>query len=303
MKKLYFNQDMWSIRVVKNKEYNNLNKCIFSSKITAKDVTDVKAIFVADPFIIKNKDKWYLFYEIYKENGRKGVIGYSESYDGEHWNYGQVILEEEYHLSYPYVIRDNDDIYMIPEGANGGSIKLYKAKNFPVSWEMKKEIIYGSYWDPSVFYYDGIWWMFALTNKPEKFSLALFYSDSLEGEWKEHPKSPIIINNPKITRPAGRVFNCDKLIRYTQDCSDNYGKLVKAFEIVKLTKTDYKEKEIGVIIENSKKEGSWNKDGMHNIDIEKFDDDNYIIAVDGYYYKKTNKVISKIKNFIYKVVK
>lgn len=295
MKKLYFNQDIWSIRVTKTKEYENLNNCIFDSKITAKDVTDVKAIFVADPFIIKDKDKWYIFYEIYKEKSRKGVIGYSESYDGEKWTYGQVVLEEDYHLSYPYVIKDKEDIYMIPEGASGESIKLYKAKKFPQNWEMKKELIQGKYWDPSIFYYNGTWWMLALTNKPEKFSLCLFYSDTLEGEWKEHPKNPIIKNNTEITRPGGRVFNGDKLIRYTQDCSENYGRLVKGFEIVKLTKSDYEEKEIGVVIKDSGEEGSWNKDGMHNIDIERFDDDKYIIAVDGYYYKKVNKIINKIK--------
>ena len=122
----------------------------------------------------------------------------------------------------------------------------------------------------------------------------IYYADDLEGEWKSHSLNPIIKNNPYISRPGGRVYQQgNRLIRFTQDCSENYGKLLKAIEITKLTVDSYEEYELDVVISNSDKKGSWNKDGMHHIDIQK-DDNNYLVAVDGYYYKQVNKITNKI---------
>ena len=42
---------------------------------TAK--TDRKAMFVADPFMIKVNSIWYLFYEVYDFVKAKGIIGVS----------------------------------------------------------------------------------------------------------------------------------------------------------------------------------------------------------------------------------
>ena len=88
--------------------------------------------------------------------------------------------------------------------------------------------------------------------------------------WIEHPQSPLIENDQRSMRPAGRVVVDDnKIIRYSQDGIDYYGKLIRAYEITKLTTTEYEEKELGIIGENSNIEDSWNKDGMHTIDMHK----------------------------------
>lgn len=288
-------QDKWSIKIGKINNIDNIRN--LKTHITAKDVKDIKAEFVADPFLIKEKNKWYVFYEVLKSASHKGVIAYSESFDLENWEYGRVVLEEEWHLSYPYVIKWNDKFYMIPESAGGNAIILYEAIAFPNKWEKKCKLIGGRFWDSSVFIYDKKLWMFTLGSKPQPFTLRLFYAKDIKGPWIEHKKSPLIINNPSITRPGGRVYCNDKLIRYTQDCAENYGKLVRAFEITKLNEEEYEEEEIGVVLSNSDKEKSWNKDGSHNIDIQ-IVNDQYLVAIDGYYYKKTNKIFNKIKKYI-----
>ena len=44
------------------------------------------------------------------EESRKGVIAYSYSEDGVTWKYGQVVLQTDYHLSYPYIFKVKDKI-------------------------------------------------------------------------------------------------------------------------------------------------------------------------------------------------
>ena len=294
LRKLFFKQDIWGISINQYKQGDLLDSTVMKPTITAGDVKDCKAIFVADPFLIKYQDIWYVFYEVLPEYDRKGVIAYSYSYDGINWNYGKVVLKTGYHLSYPYVFKVGNKIYMIPEGGAGGDIKLYEAQSFPDEWKPVKKIKPGAFYDSSIFSRVGKWWMMTMGVHPEPNSLYIYYADDLEGEWKSHSLNPIIKNNPYISRPGGRVYQQgNRLIRFTQDCSENYGKLLKAIEITKLTVDSYEEYELDVVISNSDKKGSWNKDGMHHIDIQK-DDNNYLVAVDGYYYKQVNKITNKI---------
>jgi hypothetical protein len=77
------------------------------------------------------------------------------------------------------------------------------------------------------------------------------------------------------------VFD-DRIIRYSQDCYPAYGTQVRAFEIVELTKTTYRERETDVnpILKGS---GSgWNCEGMHHVDAHKLDDGSWIACVDGW---------------------
>lgn len=185
---------------------------------------------------------------------------------------------------------------MMPETGQSNYIKIYEAENFPYRWKCIKNIIEGEFLDSSLFSYDDKLWI--LTNKlsENKRSLSLFYSHNLMDGWIEHPQSPLIENDQRSMRPAGRVVVDDnKIIRYSQDGIDYYGKLIRAYEITKLTTTEYEEKELGIIGENSNIEDSWNKDGMHTIDMHKLKDKEWIAVVDGHYFKDVNVVYQKLK--------
>ena len=297
LNKIFFKIDMWSIKlgIFNELHKDKLHNENFMVHLTPKHVKDRRTAFIADPFLIKEKNKWYCFYEILDNDRYEGVIGYSYSLDGYIWEYGGVCLEEDWHLSYPYVFRDEKDIYMIPESGQTNKIILYKAKDFPNEWEIVDCLLEGNYLDSSICNYNDKWWMFTFKDN----SLYIFYSDKVRGPWIPHKKNPIISNNTSITRPGGRILNLNnKLIRHTQDCHDNYGKLVRQFEILKLTENLYEEIEIGHIIKNSQKPLTWNRDGMHNIDIQEFNNNSYLIAVDGYYCKKVNRLSNKIKKIL-----
>ena len=66
--------------------------------LTYKDVTDCDAQFIADPFMIKYEDLWYMFFEIYDEARQTGVIGMATSADGYDWKYDKVVLEEDLNI-------------------------------------------------------------------------------------------------------------------------------------------------------------------------------------------------------------
>jgi hypothetical protein len=250
--------------------------------LTAQDVTDVPASFVADPFMMPTPDGWYMFLEIMNTDTNLGEIGYATSPDGWQWTYQQVILREPFHLSYPYVFKWQDKYYLIPETAECQSVRLYQAVNFPTQWVLVKTLLdNGDYADPSIFYYHDRWWLFVATGATRN-TLRLYHASDLMGDWIEHPQSPLITGNTRSVRPAGRVIVTDqKIIRFAQDCESVYGRQVYAFEITKLTTTDYAEQAVSEhpIIQASGK--GWNADGMHTIDAHPIDSENWIACVDG----------------------
>jgi hypothetical protein len=251
--------------------------------LTARDVTDIPAEFVADPSLIRRNNAYYMFFEVMNNNTMQGDIGLAISNDGFNWTYKQIILDEDFHLSYPYVFKWNNEYYMIPEGSSQkDSIRLYKSKDFPYNWSFVKNLVQGTYFvDTSIFRYNNTWWIF--TGSCNNDVLWLYYSDNLTGPWIEHPESPIINGDANISRPGGRVivFDNDRIVRYTQDCDPYYGNQVWAFEITTLTKKSYEEHRVGrtPILKGF---DNWNTRGMHQISPCQVNGNGWIASVDGY---------------------
>lgn len=295
LRKLFY-EGVWSIGIYNAKKptdiYENIN--IKNPVLEPKDITDTNARFIADPFIIKYNDTWYMFFEIYSDKKDKGVIGVATSKDCCIWEYKNIVLEESFHLSYPYVFEYNNKMYMIPESGDANYIGVYEATDFPYGWKLNKKIIDGCYRDSSIFRYNDMWWILTHNDKKDEESLCLFYSEDLCGDWKPHKKSPVVTNNVKLSRPAGRVIVDDgKIYRYSQEGINYYGELVRCIEITKLTIDDYEEKELKIIAKGSGEKGKWNKDGVHNIDMYR-DENQHWVVLDGQCIKKC-KMRTKFK--------
>lgn len=132
--------------------------------MTAKDITDVAANFVADLFMIRDGSTWYMFFEVMNACTNQGDIGLATSPDGLNWTYKQIVLYEPFHLSYLYVFKYKHENYMIPESHHSNSILSYKALDFPIQWLFVGVLLEGQYTEPSIFYFNGKWWIFACTN-------------------------------------------------------------------------------------------------------------------------------------------
>jgi hypothetical protein len=250
--------------------------------LSRSEVMDVPASFVADPFMIQANNAWHMFFEVKNILTKKGEIGLAVSENGTNWTYRQIVLTEPFHLSYPYVFESDGEYYMIPETLGAKCIRLYKAMDFPTHWVPVAKLIDGSFADPSIFYLANRWWMFACAAPYDHDVLCLFRADTLFGPWIEHPQSPVVRNDARIGRPAGRVVIWNgRVIRYAQDCYPKYGGKVRALEILELTATSYREKESDESPILMPGNGGWNGQGMHHIDPHLNADGSWIACVDG----------------------
>jgi len=277
-------RNSWSIGIYTGDSPYHLipPKGIKNPVLTAKNVTDRKALYIADPFMSCEQGIWYMFFEVLDRNTEKGEIGVATSSDGWRWSYRQIVLSELFHLSYPYIFKWQGVFYMIPESAESKAIRLYKATSFPYRWEFIDNLITDSeFLDSSVFYYNNRWWLFTCPSTNNDI-LKLFFASDLRGPWHEHPASPIVRENAHIARCGGRITVWgEKIIRYAQDDSPVYGHSLRTFEITKLTINEYEEREDShnsLLNTNRKK---WNKIGMHCIDPHLLSTNKWIACLDG----------------------
>ena len=287
----------WSISIYEGRDFLNLQPTavVVNPVLSRRDVTDVMASFVADPFMLSFGDEWLMFFEVFNHKKRKGELAFARSEDGYKWKYQQIIISEEFHLSYPYVFEFESDWYMIPESCEANSVRLYKAKKFPDTWEFVTEILVGHrFVDASILNFNGLWWLFVGVEPSSGGAcnqLKLYYADSLLSNWVEHPMSPIVSNNSQISRPAGRmrqIADCrrqgkaQRAIRFTQDCQVTYGYNVSAIEIELLTTTEYIESKIQTDGAYLFELGTMpsNRIGMHHLDFIMLNDDRCIACVD-----------------------
>jgi len=201
----------------------------------------------ADPFIFEKNGSYYLFIEelVYTEG--LGKISVMELDKSGSYTPPKEILKKSYHLSYPHLIEDNGELYMIPETKGNKTIELYKCINFPMEWKLEKILMEDiQAVDSTILKYKGKYWMFCNVVENEGISshdeLFLFYSDELiSTKWTYHPCNPVI-SDVRKSRPAGNLFiEKGKLWRPSQDSAKQYGHGMKFNEIVELTETYYKE--------------------------------------------------------------
>ncbi len=290
-------EHLWSIGIyIGNSPFDLASpEYVTNPVLSHKDISDVPALFVADPFMIEVNHIWYMFFEVMNKQNRKGEIGFAISNNGLEWIYQQIVIAEPFHLSYPYIFKWTSDYYMIPESYQAGCIRLYKAVEFPTRWAFIGNLLSGPYYaDSSLFHYDNKWWLFAETNPDLKHdTLRLYYAENLTGPWFEHTGSPLIAGNAHVARPAGRILIFDgRIIRYAQDCDPIYGTQVRAFEITALTVTSYQERAVG---ESPVLRGSgtgWNECGMHHIDPHPMGEGRWIACVDGFLWQECRTLSS-----------
>jgi hypothetical protein len=274
---------IWSLAIYSGRSPLKLGpwRKVQNPVLAAGQVSDVAASFLADPFMVHDGRLWYMFFEIMNRERKKGEIGLATSHNCATWQYQKVVLREPYHLSYPCIFPWQGEFFMIPETLEAGAIRLYRAEEFPERWTFVAELVPGKFADSTIFHFKQRWWMFTCPRPYNHDVLCLYTADALTGPWREHPKSPIIARDERRARPGGRVIvSGDSVIRYAQDCVPTYGSRVRAFEILELSMTQYREKEAAgspVLVPDG---SEWNGSGMHHIDPHPYDG-GWIACVDG----------------------
>lgn len=258
---------------------------------------------VADPFLFVNKDTLYLFYES-KQWLSPGVLKMVCTKDLKNWSSPVVVLEEPYHLSFPWVFEEDGHIYMLPETGATNTIRLYEARNEDLTnFIFVKELLYApldaqilmGYGDSCINKIGDKYFLFTQLQYTDRINtLELFVSDSLMGEYKAHPMSPIQ-HNQKLGRNAGSLMRFEgKLLRFSQDCTNLYGDNVSISQIEKITPTEYKEK---LVLDNIiPTDIPFYKDGGHQFNAVMFKG-KWIVATDAKEYHKLTlqRIYNRIK--------
>jgi hypothetical protein len=253
--------------------------------LSFRDVTDAPAIFVADPFMVRHLDGlWYMFLEVMNDARYKGEIAVAVSQNGLDWHYQGIVLTEPFSVSYSYVFRWRGEYYMLPEMYEQDHLRLYRADAFPRGWRVVATFLEGEpFADASIFEWKGSWYILACPNPSTHDALRLFCAETPFGAWTEHPRSPILTRDPRNARPAGRVVEWGRgLLRFAQDCYPRYGTGLRAFEITRLTPTEYEETAIGRSPILTPQPGAWNSRAMHHIDAHRLPDGTWLAVADGH---------------------
>ncbi len=273
----------WAIGIYASTESHPLRftgEGIQNPLVTAADVIDLHAQFVADPFLLWSDGRYVLFFEAWNRETNQGDICVSISDDGLHWRYDRVVLDEPDSLSYPQVFSWNGEWYLIP-CVPSGVVRLYKASKFPHEWRLVSTILKDHrYQDTSFLEYGGLCWLFAGTGS--RGTLRLYMAEAPPGPWREHPSSPLIHADPNHARPGGRpLVVAGRLYRFAQDCSPYYGNQVWAFEVTELTPTIYAERAYSnePVLKGF---DDWNVRGMHTLSAISGRTGGWMAAVDGH---------------------
>ena len=260
MSKTVFAKLRRKIQKLLYREQWSLLVCDNNGKVLA-NIAPTKDKIWADPFPIEADGSFYVFIE-QQERGKNGTLGYIRLFDDLSFSEFHPILEKEYHLSFPHVFKAHDNgkesWYMIPESNENKHISLYRASEFPDSWEFVRDILTDTpAVDSAILEKDGKFWLFT-SRKTEKTSLNdslfIYYSDSLEsGTWIPHAKNPVILDRGH-SRMAGKIFRDSdgSLVRPAQSCVREYGERTVLRRIVSLTETDYEEETIKTIFPERK---------------------------------------------------
>jgi len=278
---------VWSIGIFSGPTLSDLKPVpgIEMPALSARHVTDIHAEFVADPFMIRVRGTWHMFFEVMNARTDKGDIGLATSSNELDWKYEQIVLSESCHLSYPCVFTSGDEIFMVPESYRAGAMRLYRADPFPLKWSFETTLLKGPWVDSSIFFFEGRWWMFSNPADREHDVLELFYADTITGPWQRHPMSPLIRGNKHIARCGGRtILANNKLFRFAQDCFPVYGTSVRAFEILSLNTCSYAEQELPFSPVLSAGEEFWRQGGMHHIDPH-CSGNHWLACVDGWRFE------------------
>jgi hypothetical protein len=163
------------------------------------------------------------------------------------------VLERDYHLSYPFLIEEGGELYMIPESGRNQTVEVYRCVDFPLRWKLETRLLEGMRLVDATFHRGADrWWMFANAaasgSRVFDDELHLFYADKLLGPWHAHRRNPVK-SDARCARPAGHLFRRGAaLYRPAQICVPRYGAGLSINRVLRLTTEDYVERQVERIL-------------------------------------------------------
>jgi hypothetical protein len=202
--------------------------------------------FFADPFLHQTPQGLFCILEEFCGQRQRGIIS-ALRLEPEGPVYLGPVLEEPFHLSFPYLFEFDGTLYMCPEMREAGEIRLYACKSFPMQWELHSVAIHDvAALDTLIFQHGKQWCLLTgilpggdINLCPE---LHLFTAeDPLSGRWVPHAANPIVVD-PEFARNGGLLHQAGKRFRVSQACVFGiYGASISVSEIQSVSADGYTE--------------------------------------------------------------
>ena len=249
--------------------------------------------FYGDPFLLRS------------EEGNLNIIFEDFSFDENYGNISMMTLDKNFkkirqkvlidtksHLSYPFIFKEKDTIYVFPESAHNGNLSCYEYDPVNETLTFVKSVIHLPLLDSTILKKDGKYWIFGTLNeKPSGYRLHLFHSNNLLGPYIPHTGNPVKIGY-NGTRSSGDFIHVDgNIYRPTQNCENAYGESMTINRIKQLDEHNFEEEPYMDITIDKR---NLDVNGIHTIHTINVLDG--IIAVDG--MKWTFSLKNQIRNFL-----
>jgi len=240
------------------------------SKNKIKIIPNPKNRWFADPFVEKKGSSYYVFFEDFSLIKNKGSISCIKIDKKNKIKYFKEIIDENFHLSFPFIFKHNKCLFMTPESCDDKSVRLYKCVKFPNKWKFIKKIIKNvELVDPIVFKQDDRWILLASKKKIKSIytRLCLYTSKNpLSSSWKSLKSNPVV-DSSILGRNAGLIKESYKNIyRISQaQLPGNYGAFISINKILNISKRNFFEKRIKNILPSHDK----HIEGIHTLNYAK----------------------------------
>jgi hypothetical protein len=225
--------------------------------------------FWADPFPVEHGGRHYIFFEELLFARGRAHISVIEVDSAGRCSRPVTVLQRDYHLSYPFLIEDRGQLYMVPETGKNGTVEVYRCVSFPDRWKLEKVLLHGVCSADATFHRaeDGRWWMFvSLFPGESRFveggdELHIYHADDFLGPYKPHAGNPVN-SDVRNARPAGRLYTRNGVLyRPSQIGVPIYGAGISINQVLKLTPEEFIEKEVEQVHPQHPK----NVVGMHTL--------------------------------------
>lgn len=240
---MIFYHESWDIMLIKDNGTHLFpdNTLEILSKSTAQQLKK-KYTFQADPFLIEKDDKLYVFYEAFSFRNSKGTLR-CRVLDCDLVELEDISLEGfddlKCHLSFPYLIHINDQLFMIPESSERKEVILFQSIEFPARWKQVKVLISDTELTDNIFIsVNKTCYLLSTTMDNE---IIIHSADHLYGQW-QRINPALKVSNPHH-RGAGASYQVEnKMYFLTQECTpETYGKSIYIKELVTLNDANFAE--------------------------------------------------------------
>lgn len=179
--------------------------------------------YAADPFIVERDGETYIFAELF--DCRKGKAGIGYTIIGKGKQKWKLVIEEKYHISYPFLFQKSGDWYICPESSNNKDVYFYKAVGFPDKWIKQSSFITNmDCSDTTLLFSKDSDYTYGVTCVFHNNPIHLLLFRMKNGNVEFSSCNPIA-EGSELARPGGNfIVEKDKIYRVSQDCTNGYGR-------------------------------------------------------------------------------